>query len=111
MGKLKLPLTKKQRKIYDYIKMTLKEKQRNPTCEEMSGFMGVKQFAIYQIIDRIAKKGWIIKKKGTHDGFFLASKLMQENWHPNNKDKEIEKEYIKELLFNLTIKDFADDKI
>jgi len=108
---MKLPLTKKQRKLYEYIKMTLKEKQRNPSCQEMSIFMGVKQSAIYQIIDRIVKKGWIIKKKGTHDGFFLTSKLMQDNWHPDSREKEITEEYIKELLFNLTVKDFANDKI
>ena len=97
---MKLPLTKKQRKLYEYIKMTLKEKQRNPSCQEMSIFMGVKQSAIYQIIDRIAKKG-----------FFLTSKLMQDNWHPDSREKEITEEYIKELLFNLTVKDFANDKI
>ena len=58
---IKKPLTKSQKRYFEYIKSFIKENGVSPSPEEVSKFRGTGLANASRYIDALCKKGWIKK--------------------------------------------------
>ena len=76
---MKYTLTQKQKKLYDFIRLNLKEKGSMPLTSEMQKHMKSKSAnSIFMFLNQLEKRGYIIRGEGLRGSISLALDNQQE---------------------------------